>query len=277
MTTTAEQNRQWRKKNPEKVRASRRRYYEKHSEEIKERNRKYIQANKEYVAKYHKEYRVKHFERKKIAAKAHYTANKQRLLLSIEEYRELNKEKMLAYFKQYRTLNADKIWEDHIERYYGVTKELYESILKFQGNGCAICKVSTPVCKRKYFSVDHNHLTGAVRGLLCSHCNHGLGNFKDNIKIMKNSIIYLINAPLCKFQLVFNTEGRRDAKRHAEAIQKNRCAICKNNVKLCVDHDHKTNIIRGLLCRSCNAGMGQFKDSVSVIKEAIKYLEINND
>jgi len=59
-------------------------------------------------------------------------------------------------------------------------------------------------------------------------------------------------------------------------IQNNVCAICgqKSKIKrLCIDHCHKTNIIRGLLCDSCNKGLGDFKDNIKYIKSAIKYLQ----
>ena len=55
------------------------------------------------------------------------------------------------------------------------------------------------------------------------------------------------------------------------------CAICQKKCKhrgmLCVDHDHKTNKIRGLLCVKCNAGLGQFDDSRTLLFSAINYLE----
>ena len=57
------------------------------------------------------------------------------------------------------------------------------------------------------------------------------------------------------------------------------CAICKkgeNDVdrSFAVDHDHKTGKVRGLLCNSCNAGLGYFKDSPEILKSAISYLEV---
>jgi hypothetical protein len=56
----------------------------------------------------------------------------------------------------------------------------------------------------------------------------------------------------------------------------NACSICGNKErKLCVDHNHTTGKVRGLLCKSCNSGLGIFKDSPEVLKVAIKYLENN--
>jgi hypothetical protein len=57
-----------------------------------------------------------------------------------------------------------------------------------------------------------------------------------------------------------------------------KCAICgihEENItkKLAVDHDHKTNQVRGYLCNNCNRGIGLLKDDVEVMKKAIEYLE----
>ena len=57
----------------------------------------------------------------------------------------------------------------------------------------------------------------------------------------------------------------------------NRCEICGKHTKelkksLCIDHDHNTGKIRGLLCSDCNVAIGRFKDNINSIKNAIKYL-----
>lgn len=59
------------------------------------------------------------------------------------------------------------------------------------------------------------------------------------------------------------------------AEQKGVCAICgkSDGKKLHIDHDHKTNKVRGLLCGNCNKGLGLFKDDVSLLDKAIKYLD----
>lgn len=60
--------------------------------------------------------------------------------------------------------------------------------------------------------------------------------------------------------------------------QNGRCAICGISSQefwhsLCVDHDHKTGRVRGLLCRRCNAALGNLQDDVSVLQKAIVYLQ----
>ena len=66
----------------------------------------------------------------------------------------------------------------------------YAKLLVAQDNACAICKVSATELRRE-LSVDHNHDTGAIRGLLCSACNTGLGLFKDNTRFLFAAIEYL--------------------------------------------------------------------------------------
>ena len=57
--------------------------------------------------------------------------------------------------------------------------------------------------------------------------------------------------------------------------QEGKCAICRREPTerlLAVDHCHKTNQVRGLLCQCCNLGLGGFQDSTELLQEAIKYL-----
>lgn len=57
--------------------------------------------------------------------------------------------------------------------------------------------------------------------------------------------------------------------------QKGLCAVCGLKKPLVIDHDHESGKVRGLCCRNCNSGMGLLKDSISMLKRAIKYLEAN--
>ena len=76
---------------------------------------------------------------------------------------------------------------------YGLTMQCYGRLVDLQGNKCAICGTEEPkgtsTLNRWY--VDHNHVTDEVRGLLCSTCNTGLGNFYDNADTLRRAADYL--------------------------------------------------------------------------------------
>lgn len=52
-----------------------------------------------------------------------------------------------------------------------------------------------------------------------------------------------------------------------------KCQICGTETNLCLDHCHNTNEVRGFLCAHCNTGLGMFRDNISFLENAIKYLE----
>ena len=73
---------------------------------------------------------------------------------------------------------------------YGITIEEYDKMLISQNNGCAICGKETAYNSgEKRLHVDHCHITGKVRGLLCSQCNTTLGHL-ESLGI-KNFIEYM--------------------------------------------------------------------------------------
>jgi len=71
---------------------------------------------------------------------------------------------------------------------YGITAEEYDAILSSQGGLCAIC---TRPPGRRRLSVDHDHETGRVRGILCPRCNSVLGMVADSSKILHSAAVYL--------------------------------------------------------------------------------------
>lgn len=73
-------------------------------------------------------------------------------------------------------------------RKYGISEGEYRSLLAAQEGGCAICG-ARPAGKRLH--IDHCHTTGTVRGLLCSNCNLGIGNFRDSPGLLMAAIHYL--------------------------------------------------------------------------------------
>jgi len=105
-----------------------------------------------------------------------------------------NPEKMKRANERRKFIRKTDIWVK-----LGITHDIYSSMMKEQGGVCAICGGKetqfTPKTKRrKRLAVDHDHLSGKVRGLLCDKCNRGLGMFKDSKQNLSNAILYLGNA-----------------------------------------------------------------------------------
>lgn len=73
----------------------------------------------------------------------------------------------------------------HLTRRYGITAAEADHLLAGQGGFCAICK------KAPAEHVDHDHVTGAVRALLCFNCNGGLGQFKDDPDVLRAAAEYV--------------------------------------------------------------------------------------
>ena len=75
---------------------------------------------------------------------------------------------------------------------YDMTLQDYADLLEYQGGGCAICGVKEDQ-SYDHMPVDHCSKTGKVRGILCSHCNRGIGLFEHNTDMMNDAIEYMKN------------------------------------------------------------------------------------
>lgn len=112
----------------------------------------------------------------------------------LKRYYERNKEKRKAYNYKWMSNNYEK-WQEtqrksRLKRKFGISVEEYNTVLQKQQGQCGICGVKRTDIKTT-FSVDHDHSTGRVRGLLCHECNMGLGKFKDSTKVLLAAIDYL--------------------------------------------------------------------------------------
>lgn len=129
-------------------------------------------------------------------AKIYYKKNRKRLILESVKWGQNHPER--------RRLATTRYYENHRDRYYrwnrirklrsyGMSEAEYRDLLKEQKMACAICKTKAPGKKRKEFSVDHDHSTGKVRGLLCNRCNKSIGAFNDDPKLLAAALAYLIS------------------------------------------------------------------------------------
>jgi hypothetical protein len=97
--------------------------------------------------------------------------------------------------KSYRELykkNPKVYREKRLKSVYGITIAQYDEIFNLQGGRCAICGgLDTGNKNHHKLSVDHDHKTKKVRGLLCHPCNVVLGQAKDNPDILEAAAKYL--------------------------------------------------------------------------------------
>jgi hypothetical protein len=97
-----------------------------------------------------------------------------------------------AQERAYRAANPEKTKAKHIKAYlkgvYGITLEQYETMLKHQNGKCQICRKES---KGRRLAIDHDHVTGIVRGLLCVGCNTLIGKLLDSPMRVRNVIRYL--------------------------------------------------------------------------------------
>jgi hypothetical protein len=101
-----------------------------------------------------------------------------------------NREAVSASKAAYYVQNRDALSAYSRFRNYGVTAEQFDLMITRQNGLCAICATDDPG-RGKGWNVDHDHATGAVRGLLCHACNTSLGGFRDDVAILRSAIEYL--------------------------------------------------------------------------------------
>jgi hypothetical protein len=105
-----------------------------------------------------------------------------------------NIEKVRKYQALWKSQNPEKMenfsLSSHLRRSYNIDIEGYKRLLSEQDDGCAIC--GTKKCRTGYrLAIDHDHMTGKIRGLLCQSCNIGIGGLKDDIELLKKALKYL--------------------------------------------------------------------------------------
>jgi len=82
--------------------------------------------------------------------------------------------------------------DNRMRRQFGIGAAEYDALLARQGGGCAICGAAlAPSRTGRSHHIDHCHKTGAVRGILCSECNLGLGKFRDDLDLLQRAVDYL--------------------------------------------------------------------------------------
>lgn len=173
-------NKEYYYRDPEKHRQRAKDWYEKNKDAI-DREKK-----REYSKLYYQEHKDKWNKRTREQQDA-YNKTRREKYANDSEYRERQK-----HLSRNRPNKEEKKRHQHLKELYGLTVDQYETMVKSQNGKCAICgNGHTGSITSKNLSVDHNHSTGKIRGLLCHKCNMGIGYFKENIDTLKSAISYL--------------------------------------------------------------------------------------
>jgi hypothetical protein len=168
-----ERKRRWRAANPERVREQKRKW-----------NAKSVQPR----AEYNRVYREKNRERLNAQKMEHYYANRDSIRAKEREKTRLNPGRHTPYKRKWARKNPDKCRASQKKYRYGLTLDQVGAMLAGQGGACGICR--TPIDERT-LKVDHCHKTDVVRGLLCFHCNIGIGNLRDDPERLRKAAAYL--------------------------------------------------------------------------------------
>lgn len=124
---------------------------------------------------------------------------------------------------------------------------------------CSKCKVEKPISEFKKNATRKN---GVDSHCLECHRVYGRKSWKSH------ALSKFYNISVTDFNLLLEKQA------HVCAI----CGeACPSGRSLAVDHCHKTQNVRGLLCMNCNNGLGRFKDDISRLEAAIVYLRGNNE
>ncbi len=116
---------------------------------------------------------------KKAYGRKYYKEHKKKEITRSKNYYKKIKKSKLSYAKDYRDLHPDVKRKSDYKLKFGLTLSDYNKMFEGQQGCCAICNTHQSKLKRS-LAIDHNHLTGEIRGLLCGSCNTALGLFKTD-------------------------------------------------------------------------------------------------
>jgi hypothetical protein len=159
-------------------------YNSNNKEKISKRAKKYYLAHREETLKQCKKYALEHKEQIKQRQHKWYKRNKRHHREWSKQYYLNNKRRLLKLSRKQRLKTFNLSIND------------YNTLMREQNYVCAICKQKETLKKTngnsaRRLSIDHNHKSKKVRGLLCNRCNVILGKIDDNIILLKSMIKYL--------------------------------------------------------------------------------------
>jgi hypothetical protein len=161
-------------------------YCKKNRDKRNSKSKSYYQENKTKYSNYLKEYYIKNKKQLSEYKKQYQTLNKEKIKMYCME----NADRKKAYVVKYKATRKEQFKDYTLIKAYGIKSKEYNKLLEKQNGCCAICKKPQESFKRM-LSVDHDHTTGKIRGLLCYRCNSALGFLCDSVDMLNVAIKYL--------------------------------------------------------------------------------------
>lgn len=122
--------------------------------------------------------------------------------------------------KAVRKVNLkDRAADLRMRREYHLTLDEYNLVFRYQGSRCAICKQPVKTGRNR-LAIDHCHLSGLLRGLLCWRCNKSIAVFQDDVERLKAAVEYLKFPPVSVVLRVnrYTAPGRVGTKKRAKLL-----------------------------------------------------------
>jgi hypothetical protein len=164
-----------------------RRYREANRERISERKKQEYLANKEAVKERSRAWSANNHDQKLAVGATYRERTREERNQYMRDRYHSDPDRHISAMSAWRKANPERYRDQYLRANFWISVADYDALLQRQGGVCAICK--TP--PKRLLSVDHDHDTGAVRGLLCSTCNSGLGHFKDDPLRMRSAAEYI--------------------------------------------------------------------------------------
>lgn len=165
--------RRYREKNPEQIKARKHAYYLENRERLRAKHRTYYRENRDKINAQNRAYREKNQERDRARRQAYYRRNRKRIDAKNREWARRNVDRARAIKRASDRRRGDQRHAYYRLRKYGLTPERWNQLLAEQGNVCALCRNSFTGTRSP--SVDHDHQTGRVRGLVHQSCHVRIG------------------------------------------------------------------------------------------------------
>ena len=129
---------------------------------------------------------------------------------------------------------------------------------------CSKCGKDKPLTEF-YFRSENNTTRSDCKK--CCNASAMVGYHKNRERRRKTSYKYVLRTSYGMTVEDYNSMCEQ---------QNNKCLLCEEEKKLVVDHCHSSGKVRGLLCGTCNTGLGSMKDSVSILGRAIEYIKTHS-